>query len=598
MPASELAARPAAFLLAAVAASFFASPATPAGLQGQQVVSRISPADAVSAAEVSIAINPLNIDSIVAGCLVRGVPGQQEPNSSFYSLDGGRTWSNVPVPNPDRRSQGDDVLLFSGDGTCVHGFISFAGLWEENPDRAASGISIVRSRDLGRTWSLPTSVVDHLNTRSPMEDKPWLVYDRHRRSPHFGSLYCSWTRFDVYGSRDPQDSSQIMFARSLDDGGSFGPAIRISDAGGDCADDDGTVEGAVPAVGPDGTVYVVWAGPRGLEMDSSSDGGRTFGRDRVIGEMPGGWSSEVEGISRHNGMPVTGVDHSQGPHRGALYVNWIDERNGDKDVFLVRSSDGGGTWSAPVRVNSDPPGNGRDQFFTWMAVDSVDGSVNIVYYDRAGREGTSTGLTLARSLDGETFQSIPIDFPAFECRKGTFFGDYIGIDAVQGRVAVAFMDFREDGRLGVSASVMDFQPGTMTLLGHGARTAGQAERLTVQHILVGFEGSVPEKEITRTKEESRELARSLLERARAGEDFDSLVREFTNDQHPGIYQMSNLNVLPDMTPDGTADKLFPRGGMVRAFGDVSFSLQVGETGMTEYDPATSKYGWHIIQRIK
>lgn len=564
----------------------------------QQLVRPISPAEAQSAAEVSIAINPLNIDNIVAGCLVRGLEDYSQPNGSFVTRDGGKTWSLVAVPNPDQRSQGDDVVLFSGDGVCVHGFISFAGLWEEAPERAASGIAIVRSPDMGQSWSEPAYVVDHENTRSPMEDKPWWVFDRHRRSPHFGNLYCSWTRFDSYGSDDPQDTSSIQFARSTDGGKSFEPLLRISDAPGDCRDDDGTLEGAVPAVAPDGTIYVVWAGPRGLELDKSTDGGKSFGKDRVIGDMPGGWNSEVDGILRHNGMPVTAVDHSQGPHRGRLYVNWIDERNGDKDVFLIHSDDGGDTWCPPIRVNAAVQGAGRDQFFTWLAVDPVDGSVNIVYYDREGTTGTSTRLTLARSLDGNDFRHFPLEIPPFDCNPGEFFGDYLGIDAMQGRVAIACMRFRENARLGVESCVMDFRPDSFELLPHGARMTDQPQQLTVQHILVGFRGSVGDKVIERTEEEARQLAEDLLARARAGEDFDALVKEFTNDQYPGIYQMSNLNVLPDMQPEETADKLFPRGGMVRAFGDVSFSLEVGEVEMTRYDPATSRYGWHIIKRIR
>jgi parvulin-like peptidyl-prolyl isomerase len=38
--------------------------------------------------------------------------------------------------------------------------------------------------------------------------------------------------------------------------------------------------------------------------------------------------------------------------------------------------------------------------------------------------------------------------------------------------------------------------------------------------------------------------------------------------------------------------------MVKAFGDVSFSLEVGGVGLAVYDPATSKYGWHVIKRLE
>ena len=61
------------------------------------------------------------------------------------------------------------------------------------------------------------------------------------------------------------------------------------------------------------------------------------------------------------------------------------------------SRDSGKTWSAPVRVNNDPPGNGAFQFLTWMAVDQTDGSINIIFYDRRGQTGTKTGVTTAVS---------------------------------------------------------------------------------------------------------------------------------------------------------------------------------------------------------
>ena len=42
----------------------------------------------------------------------------------------------------------------------------------------------------------------------------------------------------------------------------------------------------------------------------------------------------------------------------------------------------------------------------------------------------------------------------------------------------------------------------------------------------------------------------------------------------------------------------PRQGMVPAFGDVGFTLEVGGIGMAEFDEAASPFGWHIIRRIE
>ncbi len=122
--------------------------------------------------------------------------------------------------------------------------------------------------------------------------------------------------------------------------------------------------------------------------------------------------------------------------------------------------------------------------------------------------------------------------------------------------------------------------------------------VTVQHILIGFEGSVPGKEISRTKAEAEELANVILDRATQGAVFEDLVREFSDDDPVGIYQMANYGLPGDYDPPEVADKIFPRGGMVPAFGNVGFPLKLNDVGLADYDPETSKYGWHIIKRVK
>lgn len=119
--------------------------------------------------------------------------------------------------------------------------------------------------------------------------------------------------------------------------------------------------------------------------------------------------------------------------------------------------------------------------------------------------------------------------------------------------------------------------------------------VTVQHILIAFKGSLPDRNISRSKEEAEAFAKELLAQAQApNADFDALVRKHTNDSHPGVYQMANHNVHPSKI----SGKVRPRSGMVAAFGDVGFPLQVGKVGMANYDPKTSPFGWHIIKRIE
>lgn len=121
----------------------------------------------------------------------------------------------------------------------------------------------------------------------------------------------------------------------------------------------------------------------------------------------------------------------------------------------------------------------------------------------------------------------------------------------------------------------------------------EPDHIQVQHILIGFKGSVRGKPITRTQEEARTLAYSVLERAKAGDAFDDLVKQYTDDQAPGIYGMANNGVAPDAT-----QQEFARNGMVAAFGDVGFKLAVGAIGIADYDPRTSPFGYHVIKRLR
>ncbi|MCF6228311.1 MAG: peptidyl-prolyl cis-trans isomerase [Planctomycetes bacterium] len=114
--------------------------------------------------------------------------------------------------------------------------------------------------------------------------------------------------------------------------------------------------------------------------------------------------------------------------------------------------------------------------------------------------------------------------------------------------------------------------------------------IEVQHLLISFRGT--RTPATRSKEEAELLAADLLAQINAGADFDRLVKEHTDDSHPGIY---------GMTMSGGGDqsqKIYARSGMAPAFGNVGWKLAVGEVGVAPFSSAESPYGWHIIKRTK
>ena len=121
----------------------------------------------------------------------------------------------------------------------------------------------------------------------------------------------------------------------------------------------------------------------------------------------------------------------------------------------------------------------------------------------------------------------------------------------------------------------------------------EPDRVEVQHILISFKGATDRILATRSIEEAETLAKELLFRARQGEDFDKMMKEHSDDAGEGIYRMTNSGTQPDGSQGEMA-----RHRMVKSFGDVSFGLEVGEVGMAAYHPMRSKFGWHIIKRLK
>lgn len=110
----------------------------------------------------------------------------------------------------------------------------------------------------------------------------------------------------------------------------------------------------------------------------------------------------------------------------------------------------------------------------------------------------------------------------------------------------------------------------------------QAPTVKVQHLLVSFKGAPRMTKVERSKEEAEQLSAEIWQKIQAGEDFDPLVKQYTNDSHPGIYSMT----------------VATRSGMVAGFGNVGWRLEVGEFGIAPWHGTKSPFGWHIIKRVE
>jgi hypothetical protein len=293
-----------------------------------------------------------------------------------------------------------------------------------------NGIFVRRSLDGGETWERNHIPVAEQPTKPgiPFEDKPYIIADT-GNSRYGGNLYVGWTRWTL-------TDSQILISRSIDDGRTWSPAIEVDLHPGLPRDDNGANEGFDGVVGPDGRLYAIWSAGDDIYLTVSRDGGKTFSRARpIIHTAPIMFA--IDTLDRANGFPQIAID----PRSERLYVTWSDYRNGDLDIFCSTSTDHGKKWSAPVRVNNDPLHDGADQFFQWLAVDPVDGSANVVFYDRRfdPRNRMQT-VTLARSSDqGASFENYAWTTKGFEAGS-VFFGDYSGIAAYGSRVYGVWME--------------------------------------------------------------------------------------------------------------------------------------------------------------
>lgn len=394
--------------------------------------------------EVSIAINPKNTNQIVAGSNI---------NNAYRSNDGGVSWIYQELTCQTLNVYGDPVMIWDTTNSCYYIHLS-----NPNPSITPGGswvdrIVVQKSTNFGQNYSTCVGVGKN---GGKVQDKAWAVVN-----PYNNELHITWTQFDNYGSYAPEDSSIILYAKSIDGGNTFSLPKRISKFAGDCHDGDSTVEGAVPAIGPLGEIFVAWAGKNGLMFQKSINGGLTWlPEEKLVNAFPGGWDYSISGLSRCNGLPFTFCDLSNtSPFKGTIYINWSDQVNGsnDGDVWLTKSNNGGDSWSTPIKVNNDSPG--KQQFMSTMSIDQVTGYLYILFYDRRNyTSGNNTDVYMAVSKNGgESFMNYKINSNSFSPNSNYFFGDYIGISAHNNIIRPIWMQMNSGGALSVYTAIISNQ---------------------------------------------------------------------------------------------------------------------------------------------
>ena len=367
------------------------------------------------------------------------------------SFDGGVTWpngGNLTAPpewtdppcyqnfDSGGYAHGNASVVFGAGNNVYTAFSSHRGPYQRPESLIIAGNGddslVARSTDGGRTFGRAVPAVLG-SLPQPFNIRPQVAVQRGAGDAGQDRVYVGVWRCRVIssGCSGGDDVRELWMARSDDAGQTWLPAVRVTGPTGGPANNPslnlnppspGTEqvnEPSQPVVDPrNGWVYVAYhrrdSNPvvSNVEIARSIDMGQTWSRftagpGNVIVNAPPSLAS----IGGNH--PRLAVD----PANGTLYIAYVDNRfavlagatvaAGDQDISFVKSTDGGATWSTPVRVNDDPVNNGFAQSAPRVEV-APNGRVDVVWFDRRNSSTLSTlgDIYYAYSSDaGSTFSA-------------------------------------------------------------------------------------------------------------------------------------------------------------------------------------------------
>jgi putative cell wall-binding protein len=341
------------------------------------------------------------------------------------TFDGGKTWKDGHLTVPSDFAQppcrtfdsggyahyNKSVVFGSGQNVYTT-FASHRGE-QQRPESnvvAGEGDSVIvnQSTDGGRTWKQGVVAIEGAKSSRPFIIRPGVAV---QPRPQGDRLYVvGWYVVNPpgMGASGGAGDRRAVVSVSEDGGATWSAPV---DAQGP---DEKVREIAPPVVGPDGAVYIAWrnrddpaTAPHPIVMAKSTDAGKTWTRTPVgdVGPAP----TNVPAPAGSSGYPRTAID----PKSGAIYVVYTGFNFGDLDAIFQRSTDGGATWSPPVRLNDDPRGNGIRQLTPQVFV-APNGRVDAIWMDTRNtyptpvvpRPAGQADLYYASSSDGgATFSS-------------------------------------------------------------------------------------------------------------------------------------------------------------------------------------------------
>ncbi len=390
--------------------------------------------------EPTIAADPGNPSIIVAGAqdLRLKVTGGHRWLGYYRSTDNGLTWSSSLVPGfpGDTSPKGvasplhhfnaasDPVLAFDSSGN-----VYYAGLVLNIT--GSPGVIVFSSvrAFVAKFTNDGENFAGALILGGGPADKPWIAVDT-TGGPNNGNVYVA---FDSFGT---------FVTRSTDGGLTFSRPIPIKSGGvfpGVTVDATGNVFVS--------TIHFTGKSAAKILVAKSTDAGLSFTKPIVIAQITPLPSPLPGNFFRTATVPQITADS------GGVYIVWDDFTTGQSNILFSRSTDGGTTWSTPVRVNDVATGQ---HFFPTIA--SAGGVLSVAWYDSrlntCGSLICSLDVFYAHSTDrGTTFSpnirvtTVPFN-PNMVLRTdpggalNPFLGDYISIAATPSGVHPVWTDNR------------------------------------------------------------------------------------------------------------------------------------------------------------
>jgi hypothetical protein len=391
--------------------------------------------------EPYLAMNPSNPANLVGAWQENRFEDAGASALSYgVSFDGGLGWTTHLAPHITKSDGGvwerasDPWVAFGADSRVYLSGLLF------NETTFDSAVGVSRSVDGGMTWSDPVTVFS--SNHPDLNDKDAIAVDTFPSSPFFGNIYVAWDLnvAPPQGTRG-RVKQHVLVARSIDGGATYQEPVTVQRKG--------VVNlGAVPQVGPDGTVYVVWMSNRGsdcsgtLTISRSDDGGQNWTRPRPFAPD---CAAGVNGLRTGDELPSFAVD----PATGYLYVAWQSGKFAPTgQAALVVSTDRGNTWSEPIRV-SDAPDDAS--VFTVSVATAGNQTVALSYYSLQNdpdRKFLADEYVRVSSDGGKTFrpglratpQSFDLRLAAHSLVSAPFLGDYQGLAGANGSLHLLWVN--------------------------------------------------------------------------------------------------------------------------------------------------------------